>query len=52
MVRAGQDLFDWLHRQHLTVAGPTVEEHLVDGGGATATVLEVPFGRARPPTAG
>nr|MDT0656766.1 helix-turn-helix domain-containing protein [Micromonospora sp. DSM 115978] len=39
---AGQDLFDWLHRHRLAVAGPTAEEHLVDADGDRATVLEVP----------
>ncbi|MEV2237249.1 MerR family transcriptional regulator [Micromonospora sp. NPDC049891] len=42
VVRAGQDLFAWLLRQHLSPAGPTTEDHLVDGDGATATVLEIP----------
>jgi DNA-binding transcriptional MerR regulator len=42
VVRAGQDLFAWLHRHHLAVDGPTVEEHLVDADGAHAVVLEVP----------
>ncbi len=42
VVRAGLDLFAWLDRHRLTVDGPTVEEHLVDGDGATATVLEIP----------
>jgi DNA-binding transcriptional MerR regulator len=42
VVRAGQDLFDWLHRRHIRISGPTLEEHLVDGDGARATVLEVP----------
>ena len=42
VVRAGLDLFDWLHRRGLTVAGPTLEEHLVDADQAVATVLEVP----------
>ncbi|MEU6248516.1 MerR family transcriptional regulator [Glycomyces sp. NPDC047010] len=39
---AGEELFAWLGRQRLSVAGPTVEERLVDGDGAAATVLEVP----------
>ncbi|MEV7228135.1 helix-turn-helix domain-containing protein [Polymorphospora sp. NPDC051019] len=42
VVRAGQDLFDWLHRNRLAVTGPTLEERLVDADGASATVLEVP----------
>ncbi|MER7008229.1 hypothetical protein ABT297_35000 [Dactylosporangium sp. NPDC000555] len=42
VVRAGLDLFDWLHRRGLTVAGPTLEEHLIDADHAVATVLEVP----------
>lgn len=42
LIRAGQDLFDWLHRHALTVAGPTLEDHLVDADGAHATVLEIP----------
>ena len=46
VVRAGIDLFDWLARHRLTVAGPTLEEHLVDADGVSATVLEIPV-RAR-----
>ncbi|GIJ48241.1 hypothetical protein Val02_51270 [Virgisporangium aliadipatigenens] len=42
VVRAGHDLFDWLHRRPVRISGPTLEEHLVDGDGAMATVLEVP----------
>jgi DNA-binding transcriptional MerR regulator len=42
LVRAGQDLFGWLHRHTLTVAGPTVEDHLADADGARATILEIP----------
>lgn len=42
MVRAGQDLFGWLHRHRLAVTGPTLEEHLIDADGAHAIVLEVP----------
>jgi DNA-binding transcriptional MerR regulator len=42
VVRAGQELLGWVRRQRLAVAGPTVEEHLVDGDGARAAVLEVP----------
>ncbi|TMR97382.1 MerR family transcriptional regulator [Nonomuraea basaltis] len=41
MIRAGQELFGWLHRHQLSIAGPTVEEHLVDDDGAHAIVLEV-----------
>jgi hypothetical protein len=41
VARAGQDLFAWLRRHRLVVAGPTVEDHLVDGDGGTATVLEI-----------
>jgi hypothetical protein len=42
VVRAGQELFDWLRRQHLAVMGPTLEEHLVDDDGVRAMVLEIP----------
>ncbi|MBG0815932.1 MerR family transcriptional regulator [Planomonospora sp. ID82291] len=42
VVRAGQDLFGWLDRHGLAVAGPTLEEHLVDAEGVGVTVLEVP----------
>ncbi|MCO1659956.1 MerR family transcriptional regulator [Pseudonocardia humida] len=42
VVRAGRELFDWVDRQGLAVAGPTLEEHLVDGDGARAAALEVP----------
>lgn len=42
LIRAGQVLFDWLHRNARTVAGPTLEDHLADADGAHATVLEVP----------
>ncbi|MFI6741962.1 MerR family transcriptional regulator [Nonomuraea sp. NPDC050451] len=45
VVRAGQDLFGWLHRHRLAVTGPTVEEHLIDADGAHAIVLEVPVTR-------
>jgi DNA-binding transcriptional MerR regulator len=41
VVRAGRDLFAWLHRHHLAITGPTVEEHLIDAEGAHAVVLEV-----------
>jgi DNA-binding transcriptional MerR regulator len=43
IVYAGQQLFDWLHRHHMAVDGPTVEDHLVDGDGTRATVIEVPI---------
>ncbi|WP_281287011.1 MerR family transcriptional regulator [Nonomuraea turkmeniaca] len=49
VIQAGQDLFGWLDRQRMDVAGPTVEEHLVDADGAQATVLEIPV-RSRPAT--
>jgi len=42
VVRAGLDLFAWLPRHHFTVAGPTTDDHLVDGDGAAVTVLEIP----------
>ncbi|GAA2264534.1 hypothetical protein GCM10009853_017360 [Glycomyces scopariae] len=42
LVPAGLELFDWLARQGLAVAGPALEERLVDGDGARVTVLEVP----------
>ncbi|WBB99013.1 MerR family transcriptional regulator [Solwaraspora sp. WMMA2080] len=42
VVRAGLDLFAWLPRHHFTVAGPTTEDHLVDGDGAAVTLLEIP----------
>lgn len=41
VVRAGQDLFGWLHRHHLAITGPAMEEHLVDADDAHAVVLEV-----------
>ncbi|MEO3814886.1 MerR family transcriptional regulator [Sphaerisporangium sp. B11E5] len=41
VVRAGEDLFGWLHRHQLTITGPTVEDHLMDADGAHAVVLEV-----------
>ncbi|MFY1694596.1 MULTISPECIES: helix-turn-helix domain-containing protein [unclassified Solwaraspora] len=47
VVRAGLELFAWLPRQDLTVAGPTAEDHLVDGDGEAVTVLEIPVA-ARP----
>ncbi|MEU8358455.1 MerR family transcriptional regulator [Nonomuraea sp. NPDC048882] len=50
VIRAGQDLFAWLHRHHLTITGPTVEEHLIDADGTHATVLEIPCTPATPPT--
>jgi DNA-binding transcriptional MerR regulator len=48
LVRAGGDLFDWLLRHGFAVAGPTLEEHLVDADGARATVLEIPVKSAAP----
>lgn len=42
VVRAGLDLFAWLRRNDLAVTGPTVEDHLTDADGGTATVLEIP----------
>ena len=44
VVDAGHELFGWLARQGLAVTGPTLEEHLTDADGATATVLEIPVG--------
>lgn len=41
VVRAGQDLFGWLHRHGLAITGPTVEDHLIDADGAQAILLEV-----------
>ena len=49
VVRAGQDLFGWLNRHRLAVAGPTVEDHLIDADGAHATTLEVPVADEAPP---
>ncbi|MDH2426843.1 MerR family transcriptional regulator [Sphaerisporangium sp. TRM90804] len=48
LVQAGHDLFGWLDRHHLDIAGPNVEEHLMDADGAQATVLETPV-LPRPP---
>lgn len=42
VVRAGHDLFAWLRRHDLAVTGPTLEEHLTDADGVSATVLEIP----------
>lgn len=42
LVRAGTELFDFLERHGLAVAGPTLEERLVDEDGSGATVLEIP----------
>ncbi|GAA1680085.1 hypothetical protein GCM10009830_28900 [Glycomyces endophyticus] len=42
LVPAGRELFAWLGRQRLAVAGPTLEERLVDEDGAGVTVLEIP----------
>ncbi|WP_428966223.1 MerR family transcriptional regulator [Micromonospora fluostatini] len=50
VVRAGLDLFHWLHRRGLTVAGPTLEEHLVDADHTVATILEIPVRPASPAT--
>ncbi|HEU5129797.1 MAG TPA: helix-turn-helix domain-containing protein [Glycomyces sp.] len=47
IVRAGNDLFDWLRRNDRVVSGPTLEEHLVDGDGVRTTVLEIPVAPAR-----
>jgi DNA-binding transcriptional MerR regulator len=47
VVRAGHDLFDWLRRHELAITGPTLEEHLTDGDGVSATVLEIPVARRR-----
>jgi DNA-binding transcriptional MerR regulator len=43
IVRAGRELFDWLHRHRLVVAGPTVEDQVVDADGTRAAILEVPI---------
>ncbi|MEV6692734.1 MerR family transcriptional regulator [Micromonospora sp. NPDC051196] len=48
IIDAGQHLFDWLHRRHLTITGPTVEDHLSDADGDHVTVLEVPVDTTRP----
>jgi hypothetical protein len=48
VVRAGRDLFDWIARRGMDVCGPTLEERLVDGDGATATILEIPIGSPGP----
>lgn len=48
VVRAGRELFDWLRRHGLAIGGPTVEDHLTDADGVTATVLEIPV-RPAPP---
>ncbi|MBB5075481.1 MerR family transcriptional regulator [Nonomuraea endophytica] len=48
VVRAGQDLFAWLNRHSLTIAGPTLEDHLTDADGTQATVLEIPVTAATP----
>lgn len=45
-VRAGQELFGWIHRNRLGVTGPTLEEHLADASGAQATILEIPVAPA------
>ncbi|WP_214104028.1 hypothetical protein [Acrocarpospora catenulata] len=36
------DLFAWLARHDLTIAGPALEEHLIDADGGHAVVLDVP----------
>ncbi|MEU5554467.1 MerR family transcriptional regulator [Micromonospora sp. NPDC047793] len=43
IIDAGHHFFDWLHRHHLTITGPTVEDHLTDASGDHITVLEVPI---------
>lgn len=48
--RAGMDLFDWLRRHDMAVAGPTLEDHLVDAEGDSVTVLEIPIRSAAGPT--
>ncbi|AEB45485.1 MerR family transcriptional regulator [Micromonospora maris] len=48
IIDAGQHLFAWLHRHHLAIAGPTVEDHLSDADGDHVTVLEVPIDTTRP----
>ncbi|WP_051759716.1 MerR family transcriptional regulator [Herbidospora cretacea] len=45
VVRAGHDLFAWLARHGSTVAGPALEEHLIDEDGGRAVVLDIPIGR-------
>ncbi|WP_208020863.1 MerR family transcriptional regulator [Verrucosispora sioxanthis] len=45
VARAGLDLFDWLCRHRLSPAGPTTEDHVVDGDGMNAIVLEIPVRR-------
>ncbi|WP_440068002.1 MerR family transcriptional regulator [Streptosporangium sp. OZ121] len=47
VIQAGQDLFGWLDRHRLDIAGPNVEEHLTDDDGARVTVLEISV-RPRP----
>ncbi|WP_049559349.1 MerR family transcriptional regulator [Nonomuraea sp. SBT364] len=44
VVRAGQELFGWLDRHGLDIIGPNTEEHLMDGDGARATLLEISVG--------
>ncbi|MFI9555952.1 MerR family transcriptional regulator [Nonomuraea endophytica] len=48
VVRAGQDLFAWLHRHSLAIAGPTLEDHLTDADGTQGTILEIPVTAATP----
>ncbi|MCZ7422596.1 MULTISPECIES: hypothetical protein [unclassified Micromonospora] len=45
VARAGRDLFDWLCRHRLSPVGPTTEDHVVDGDGMNAIVLEIPVQR-------
>jgi DNA-binding transcriptional MerR regulator len=42
VVHAGRELFTWLRRHRLTITGPTAEDHLTDGDGLHAVILEVP----------
>ncbi|GAB7045773.1 MerR family transcriptional regulator [Catenuloplanes indicus] len=52
VVAAGKALFAWVDRHGLAVAGPTVEDHLVDGDGGTLTVLELTVvAKSLPPSA-
>ncbi|RRR96859.1 MerR family transcriptional regulator [Glycomyces terrestris] len=50
LVPAGRELFAWLDRRRLAVAGPTLEEHLADADGSRVTVLEVPVAPNRAET--
>ncbi|MDR7275309.1 MerR family transcriptional regulator [Catenuloplanes atrovinosus] len=49
LVASGRALFGWVDRHGLAVDGPTLEEHLVDGDGGAATVLEIPVRRSGEP---